>query len=193
MGSKLLHRAALFGAAGVFALGTALSPAGAQTAPAPSDSRTKAQSNTGTRNAPAARNNTDAAAQLGGQSVRNLVGKTVYNQEGQSIGTVSDFVVDARGAGDKKVTHAVVGVGGFLGLGKKDVAIPIDHMRLRGDRIEVSSNVTADQLKRMAEYDQGQYRSVVREDGTIRPERRSGDTSRSDRRSNTDTRPGTTR
>ena len=155
----------VLGAASILVLGVAAMASAQSTAPAPQN-----------RSAPAAKNNTEGAAMLGGQSVRKLVGKTVYNQEGKSIGTISDFVADTRSPGDKPITFAVVGVGGFLGLGKKDVALPIDHMRLQGDRIQVSSNVTEDQLKRMPEYDASRYRSVARDD-TPRTDRRS-DTSR---------------
>jgi sporulation protein YlmC with PRC-barrel domain len=168
MSAKRIVR--VLGAASILALGAASMVSAQTTAPA--------QPN---RSAPAAKNNTEGAAMLGGQSVRKLVGKTVYNLEGKSVGTIGDFVVDTRAPGEKPITYAVVGVGGFLGLGKKDVAIPIDHMRLQGDRIQVSSNVTEDQLKRMAEYDASRYRSVARDD-----------TPRSDRRSDT-SRPSSTR
>jgi len=167
MSAKRLVR--ILGAASIVALSTATIAAAQTSAPAPN------------RNVPAARDNTQGAQMLGGQSVRKLVGKTVYNLEGRDIGTISDFVVDSRGSGEKPITFAVVGVGGFLGLGKKDVAIPIEHMRIQGDRIQVSSNVTADQLKRMPEYDASRYRSVARDD-----------TPRSDRRSDAP-RSGTTR
>ena len=144
----------ILGVASIVALSTATFAAAQTSAPSAAPNR----------NVPAAKDNTQGAQMLGGQSVRKLVGKTVYNLEGKSIGTISDFVADTRGAGEKPITYAVVGVGGFLGLGKKDVALPIDHMRIQGDRIQVSSNVTEDQLKRMPEYDASRYRSVARDD-----------------------------
>jgi sporulation protein YlmC with PRC-barrel domain len=159
MSAKRIVR--VLGAASILALGAASMVSAQTTTPAPQ-----------TRSAPAAKNNTEGAAMLGGQSVRKLVGKSVYNLDGKAIGSISDFVVDTRTSGDKPITYAVVGVGGFLGLGKKDVAIPIDHMRLQGDRIQVSSNVTEDQLKRMPEYDASRYRTVARDDtprSTSRP------------------------
>ena len=158
MSAKRIVR--VLGAASILALGAASVVSAQTTTPAPQ-----------TRSAPAAKNNTEGAAMLGGQSVRKLVGKTVYNLDGKSIGTISDFVVDTRAPGEKPITYAVIGVGGFLGLGKKDVALPIDHMRLQGDRIQVSSNVTEDQLKRMPEYDASRYRTVVRDEAprTSRP------------------------
>ncbi|PYE46517.1 sporulation protein YlmC with PRC-barrel domain [Rhizobium sp. PP-F2F-G20b] len=56
----------------------------------------------------------------------NVIGKTVYtgvDEEGEAIGEVKDVVINAAGA-----TEAlVVGVGGFLGIGEKDVAVNFDR------------------------------------------------------------------
>jgi len=54
----------------------------------------------------------------------NLIGKTVRNREDERIADVSDLVVDENG----RVTAAVLGVGGFLGMGKKSVAVPIESL-----------------------------------------------------------------
>jgi hypothetical protein len=43
-----------------------------------------------------------------------------------SIGTISDLVVGADG----RISHAVLGVGGFLGIGEKNVALPLNQVRL---------------------------------------------------------------
>lgn len=43
-----------------------------------------------------------------------------------SIGTISDLVVGADG----NISHAVLGVGGFLGIGEKNVALPFGQVRL---------------------------------------------------------------
>ncbi|TCM55937.1 sporulation protein YlmC with PRC-barrel domain [Rhizobium sp. PP-F2F-G48] len=56
----------------------------------------------------------------------NVIGKTVYtgvDEEGEAIGEVKDVVINAAGA-----TEAlVIGVGGFLGIGEKDVAVNFDR------------------------------------------------------------------
>jgi sporulation protein YlmC with PRC-barrel domain len=54
-----------------------------------------------------------------------LVGATVYNDSGQSIGTVDDLLV----GDDGKISQAVVSVGGFLGIGSKLVALPYDQLK----------------------------------------------------------------
>lgn len=55
-----------------------------------------------------------------------LVGSSVYGPDNQSIGLISDVIIDGSG----KVKAAVVGVGGFLGVGQKDVAIPFEALRI---------------------------------------------------------------
>jgi sporulation protein YlmC with PRC-barrel domain len=65
-----------------------------------------------------------------------LLGTNVYGPDNAKIGDVSDVLLDSSGT-----THAVViGVGGFLGVGQKDVAIPFNALTVTpttaGDKIE---------------------------------------------------------
>ncbi|MGH6811830.1 MAG: PRC-barrel domain-containing protein [Methylocella sp.] len=50
----------------------------------------------------------------------------VYDNAQDKIGTVSDLIMDKNG----NVTKAVVSVGGFLGVGKKDVAVPFKDLKV---------------------------------------------------------------
>jgi sporulation protein YlmC with PRC-barrel domain len=49
----------------------------------------------------------------------DLVGANVFGPDGKKVGTVEDLILDEQ----KKVTGVVVGVGGFLGIGKKQVGL----------------------------------------------------------------------
>ena len=51
--------------------------------------------------------------------------RTMRDQH-DSIGEINDLVVGADG----RITHAVLGVGGFLGIGEKNVALPLGQVRL---------------------------------------------------------------
>lgn len=56
-----------------------------------------------------------------------LIGQTIYNgtdEEAQSIGDVNDVVLGSNGQAEA----VVVGVGGFLGMGEKDVAIDFERL-----------------------------------------------------------------
>ena len=52
--------------------------------------------------------------------------QSVYNRADKKIGTVKDVLVDKSG----KITALIVGVGGFLGVGEKDVAVPFDAVQM---------------------------------------------------------------
>jgi sporulation protein YlmC with PRC-barrel domain len=51
-----------------------------------------------------------------------LVGVNVYNDQNEKVGEISEIIIDSKGA----VAGAVVGVGGFLGMGEHDVLIPMN-------------------------------------------------------------------
>jgi sporulation protein YlmC with PRC-barrel domain len=54
----------------------------------------------------------------------DLIGTRVVSSNNESIGDINDVIVDRNG----QVMAAVVGVGGFLGIGEKDVAVPFDSL-----------------------------------------------------------------
>jgi sporulation protein YlmC with PRC-barrel domain len=54
-----------------------------------------------------------------------LVGIAIYGPDKQAIGKVSDVLIDGSGS----VKAVVVGVGGFLGVGQKDVALPFSEVK----------------------------------------------------------------
>ncbi|MDS1136612.1 PRC-barrel domain-containing protein [Nitratireductor indicus] len=96
-----------------------------------------------------------------GHLASELIGKSVYNGTGddaQNIGKVTDLVLDD--AGDVKAI--VVGVGGFLGIGQKEVALEYDLAEWAekdGDRWLVIET-TADALKAQEEFDRSAYRPM---------------------------------
>lgn len=57
--------------------------------------------------------------QTGAWRVSDLEGKPVYGAEGENIGDIKDVLVNKDGT----VTAVLIGVGGFLGIGEKDVAV----------------------------------------------------------------------
>ncbi len=55
---------------------------------------------------------------------REVIGKDVANVKGEPVGTVADLVMDQ----DQKLVGVVLSVGGFLGIGDKWVAVPVDQI-----------------------------------------------------------------
>ena len=62
-----------------------------------------------------------------------LIGVGVYGPDDKQIGKIDDLMVDKNGA----TQTIVIGVGGFLGFGKKDVAVPFSAMQWRTDARKV--------------------------------------------------------
>jgi sporulation protein YlmC with PRC-barrel domain len=79
-----------------------------------------------------------------------FIGTNVRNQNNEIVGKVEDVYIDDRGA----IKTVVVSVGGFLGMGTKDVAVRwSDIGRSRdGKSLVLITNWTKDSLKAMPEY-----------------------------------------
>ena len=84
---------------------------------------------------------------IGWSAKNNILGKAVYNDKKERIGSIDDLIISP----EKSVSFAIVGVGGFLGLGKHDVAIPVNHIKLEGDNL-VLPGATKEALKALPEF-----------------------------------------
>ena len=56
-----------------------------------------------------------------------LIGMEVKNPQGEKLGDIKDLVLDLKSG---KISYAVLGVGGFLGLGEKLMAVPADAFQV---------------------------------------------------------------
>jgi len=85
----------------------------------------------------------------GWSAKRQVLGKTIYNDSGDGIGKVDDIIV----APDKAVSYAIIGAGGFLGVGRHDVAIPVGQLQQQSDGKFVLAGATKDALKAMPPFE----------------------------------------
>ena len=78
-----------------------------------------------------------------------LIGVTVYNQANENIGEVNDLVIGS----DKSVT-AILGVGGFLGMGERNVAVPMSSLKMTrdGSSWKIVTDGTKESLTSMPAY-----------------------------------------
>lgn len=65
--------------------------------------------------------------ETGAWRVSDLQGKSVYDANGESIGEINDVLVSQDGS----VNAVIIGVGGFLGIGEKDVAVNTAALQLK--------------------------------------------------------------
>ncbi len=89
--------------------------------------------------------NTMNAAQGDSWTITNYYKQNVYDPKESKIGSIDDVLVDKSG----KVTGLVVGVGGFLGAGEKDVIVPFTAVKTekKNDKWYLTLDESKDNLK----------------------------------------------
>ena len=109
--------------------------------------------------APAAKPSTDVAQgtylteQAPDQvSANTYIGQSVYNANNESIGSINDLIMKKDGG----IVAAIVGVGGFLGIGEKDVAVPMEKIAIaqntQDGSLKLTTSETAESLKAAPEF-----------------------------------------
>jgi sporulation protein YlmC with PRC-barrel domain len=68
---------------------------------------------------------------LGWSAKHQVLGKAVFNDKNERIGTIDDIII----APDKAVSYAIIGAGGFLGVDRHDVAIPVSQIKLQAGKL----------------------------------------------------------
>jgi hypothetical protein len=76
--------------------------------------------------------------------ISSWIGATVYSASDENIGDINDFVVGEDGT----IAGVVLGVGGFLGMGEKNVAVPFDSIQAseQDGTLKLVVNLTKEQL-----------------------------------------------
>jgi sporulation protein YlmC with PRC-barrel domain len=82
-----------------------------------------------------------------GHRASKLIGSPVYNEQGEKVGNIDDLIVTP----DRAVSYAIVSVGGFLGLGGRLVAIPVEQIRAEQDKL-VLPGATKEALLKVPEF-----------------------------------------
>ena len=83
-------------------------------------------------------------------TISNYYKQNVYDNQNNKIGDVKDMLLDKEG----RVATVIVGVGGMLGVGEKDVAVPFSALKIaekNGDRYLVMST-TKEALEKAPGY-----------------------------------------
>ena len=64
-----------------------------------------------------------------------IVGLNVYNDQNEKIGSIVQLMVDKNGT----IQSVVIGVGGFLGMGERDVAVKFADLKWSNEPVRASS------------------------------------------------------
>jgi hypothetical protein len=89
----------------------------------------------------------DSPIQWNGLSVDRLEDMKIVNAAGKEIGDIEEILADASG----KIVAVTAEVGGFLGIGEKEVVVSLEHLELQGDRFMTA--LSSEQLKAMPRWD----------------------------------------
>jgi sporulation protein YlmC with PRC-barrel domain len=80
-----------------------------------------------------------------------LIGTNVVNTANETIGEINEIVL----AKDGKVAAVIIGVGGFLGMGEREVAMNFESVQMSRDsnnNLVLTANTTKDALKAAPEW-----------------------------------------
>ena len=77
-----------------------------------------------------------------------LIGMTVYNDQGEKVGTVHDIILDKDG----KASGVVLNVGGVLGIGAKSVGLTWKEIDVKPDQQAVQISYSKEQLKAAPDF-----------------------------------------
>jgi sporulation protein YlmC with PRC-barrel domain len=78
---------------------------------------------------------TQTASDKGQWQASKLIHMNVYNAQNEKIGDIKELLLDKNG----KVTNVAIGVGGFLGMGERDVAVKFDQLKWSNEPPKSSS------------------------------------------------------
>jgi sporulation protein YlmC with PRC-barrel domain len=84
-------------------------------------------------------------------SANDFIGKRVYTKAGDDIGEVNDLIMTDNGS----IRAVILGVGGFLGMGEKDVAVSMNAIDLAqdGNNFRLIVDGSKEQFKSAPTYD----------------------------------------
>ena len=85
---------------------------------------------------------------VGWSAKKHILGEAVYNSSDEKIGAVEDLIITP----EKAVSYAIVGTGGFLGIDRHDVAIPVGQLKLQGDKLMLPG-ATKEGLKALPQFE----------------------------------------
>jgi hypothetical protein len=85
---------------------------------------------------------------VGWSAKKHILGKTVFNEKNERVGTIDDLII----APDRAVSYAIIGAGGFVGVGRHDVAIPVNQFTQQDGKF-VLSGATKDIVKALPKFE----------------------------------------
>ena len=87
-------------------------------------------------------------------SAATIIGNKVVNSQGEQLGNIKDLMIDLD---DAQIAYAVLSFGGFLGLGDKLFAIPLEALTFGSEAQTVILDVDREALKKAPGFDKDHW------------------------------------
>ena len=88
------------------------------------------------------------AVALGWSVKKQILGQYVYNEQNQRVGKIDDLII----APDTAVSFVIVGAGGFVGLGRHDIAVPVAQLKQQDGKY-VLPGATKEAIKALPKFE----------------------------------------
>ena len=88
------------------------------------------------------------AVAVGWSAKKQILRQPVYNEQTQKVGTIDDLII----APDTSVSFVIVGAGGFVGVGRHDVAIPVNQLKQQDGKF-VLPGATKEAIKALPKFE----------------------------------------
>ena len=105
----------------------------------------QAQSSTPQAPPPSVSSDKSEAARLKGADAQKLIGRAITNTQNEKIGEIKSIHLDPEGV----VDAVIVSVGGFLGVGDREVAVTWKDITVADNGEKVTTALTKEQLKNL--------------------------------------------
>ena len=87
-------------------------------------------------------------------TAKKLIGDAVVSPRGEDLGKIEDLVIDPKTG---RVDYAVLSFGGFLGMGDKLFAVPLEAMKMSPEEKRFILDVDKERLKQAPGFDKNNW------------------------------------
>lgn len=105
--------------------------------------------------APMSSEGLEQLSQFTGMTVDQIVGLNVLSADGEDVGEIDYVISDGEGY------QAVIGIGGFLGLGEYTVALPLENFAMNDEDELILDATTEGELNNMPEIDESELEELA--------------------------------
>ena len=88
------------------------------------------------------------AVALGWSAKKQFLGQNIYNEQNQRVGKIDDLII----APDTAISFVIVSAGGFIGVGRHDVAVPVTQLTLQDGKF-ILAGASKDAIKALPRFE----------------------------------------